>query len=122
MLGFVCVELEYYFNNNPPAALERHYAAFRPPFSKGGGVMGQSPVSPFAKGEILIKIKRRRVRPAANRDVCLGENNKLTARLEQNILRLCPRWIKILFNNNFPVTFPWHFAARRGSRAANRGV
>ena len=67
-------------------------------------------------------ITRRRVRPAANRDVCLGENNKLTARLEQNILRLCPRGIKILFNNNFPVTFPWHFAARLPRRAANRGV
>ena len=60
MLGFVCVELEYYFNNNPPAALERHYAAFRPPFSKGGGVTGQSPVSPLAKGEILKETKRRR--------------------------------------------------------------
>ena len=65
--------------------------------------MGQSPVSPFAKGEIIIKIKRRRgekplrgfsvgnprrgfpitrrrVRPAAKQDVCLGENINPAAR------------------------------------------
>ena len=65
--------------------------------------MGQSPVSPFAKGEMLMEIKRRRgetplrgfsvgnprrgfpitrrrVRPAAKRGVYLGENINPAAR------------------------------------------
>ena len=44
------------------------------------------------------------------RGVQPGGNNKPSSRLEQNMLRFCPRANRILFNKNYPVTMPWRFA------------
>ena len=57
------LKIGFYFSpNNAQCSHKPQLESFRPPFSKGGSVKGEEPLSPVATGEILLILPKTQER------------------------------------------------------------